>query len=123
MKLLARENLRGRDDEVIPLFVVVHQQFTTRLHYYRSMEGVEKDGFKCPGDEGEMTPENVIWQEASNAFKEGYSLVAVGRADPDESAEDAMASICKVERVIAKSNTGPKEQEPKRGRRSRRFFR
>lgn len=88
----------------IPLIVAVHDQFTVRLNYYRTKEGVEAK-FK-PAEQGtapeDMTVEERVHNFVMSAFDAGHKLVAIGRAEPGESFGDALSAIEKFEKRVMK---------------------
>ena len=101
--LLTQLELTGAKEEVIPVFVDVHELFTSRLRFVRSIDNLDTLGFKKPpayATPGDLTPEARIRVHAESALRGKYQLVGIGRAEPDETAEDAKEAILAYERKI-----------------------
>lgn len=102
-KLLTQLELKGAKGESIPVFVDVHERFTSRLRFVRSIEDLDAIGFKRPSayaTSGDMAPEGRIRIHAENALLGNYLLVGIGRANSDETAEQAEDAIFAYERLI-----------------------
>ena len=103
MAILAELEIQGPDGKPVPVFIGVHECFGIRLSFCRSINGVERKGFRRPAKdkpEDEWTVEESIWSHVQRALKEGYRLVGIGRAEEGETAEEALAAVLDYEQVI-----------------------
>lgn len=104
MAILAELALHDREGNTIPVYIGVHDRFRMRLHFCRSVDGLQRNGFRRPQadkPEDEWTFEERVRMKVERAFKEGYHLVGIGRAEEGETPEEATEAVLAYERLIS----------------------
>lgn len=108
MAILAELALHDGEGKPIPVYVGVHDRFKVRLHFCRSIPDLQRQGFHRPSDEkaeDEWTTEEWIRIKVERAFRAGFNLVGIGRAEDGESADEATEAVLAFENRI--SRPGP----------------
>lgn len=103
MAILAELALHDREGKPIPVYIGVHDRFRMRLHFVRSDLDLQRNGFTKPDadtPEDEWTTEEQIRMKVEAAFKAGYGLVGIGRAEDGETADEAAAAVLEYEKRI-----------------------